>query len=181
MSLHLVTFGRRLFYCANLQVADSEIVMWMGEFSMMTKLVRDAILVPKTTLPFLRAELGYIGFARVGIPYLRANRIHGKPQYNFWRMSRFAIAGILSSSSFPLRLVLHIAAVITLSFPILVGALPLSAEAAAQLAIFYSLYFLLVSVPFIALYLACAYNNTIARSIYVSWIGRRVNSMTNRQ
>ena len=163
----LVTFGRKLFYYANRQAADSEIVMWMGEFSMMTRQVRDAILAPKTTFPFLRAELGYVGFTRAGIPYLRAKRMHGKSHYNFWRMSRFAIAGILSSSSFPLRFVLYLAICIGLVFPIVVGVFRLSAEVAARLAIFCSMYFLLMSIPFIALYLARAYKNGVARPVYV--------------
>ena len=58
----LVTFGRKLFYLANKGVADSEIVMWMGEFSMMTRQVRDALLVPKTAFVSVRAEMGYVGF-----------------------------------------------------------------------------------------------------------------------
>ena len=54
-----ITLGRKLFYSLNRGIADSEIVMWMGEFSMMTRQVRDAILLPRTTSPFLRAEMGY--------------------------------------------------------------------------------------------------------------------------
>ena len=33
----VLTFGRKLFYMLNRGVADSEIVMWMAEFSMMTR------------------------------------------------------------------------------------------------------------------------------------------------
>lgn len=163
----IITFGRKLFYYANRQVADSEIVVWMAEFSMMTRQVRDAILTPKTTFPFLRAEIGYVGFTRVGIPYLRAKRMHGKSHYNLWRMTRFAIAGILSSSTFPLRFVLYLAASIGVAFPTAVGLFGLTSEAAARLAIFLGFYFLLVSVPFIALYLARIYKNGVARPVFV--------------
>src|SRR5262245_55191741 len=65
----LITLGRKLFYVANRRVADSEIVMWMGEFAMFTRQVRDAVLTPRTTFVSVRAELGYVGFRRVGIEY----------------------------------------------------------------------------------------------------------------
>ena len=45
-------------------LADSEIVMWMGEFSMFTRQVRDAILSTGTTFISVRAEMGYVGFTR---------------------------------------------------------------------------------------------------------------------
>jgi dolichol-phosphate mannosyltransferase len=163
----LVTFGRRLFYVANRGVADSEIVMWMGEFAMMTRQVRDALVAPRTTFPFIRAEMGYVGFARTGVPYQRARRVHGQSHYNLWRMSRFAIAGILSGSTFPLRFVLYLAAFLGAAFPLAVAALGLSADAATRVAVFVGLYFLLVSVPFIALYLARAYKNGVARPVFV--------------
>jgi dolichol-phosphate mannosyltransferase len=163
----LVTFGRKIFYYLNRQVADSEIVVWMAEFAMMTKQVRNAILAPKTTFPFLRAEMGYVGFQRVGIPYLRAKRMHGKSHYNFWRMTRFAIGGILSSSTFPLRFVLYLAAFVGVMFPLVVWGMKLSLETAAYTAVFVGLYFLLMSMPFIALYLARAYKNGVARPIFV--------------
>lgn len=163
----LITFGRRLFYLANRGVADSEIIMWMGEFAMMTRQVRDALIAPRTTFPFVRAEMGYVGFPRTGVPYLRAKRVHGQSHYNLWRMSRFAIAGILSGSTFPLRFVLYLAAFLGAAFPLAVAGFGLSAEAAARLAVFVGLYFLLVSVPFIALYLARAYKNGVARPVFV--------------
>ncbi len=163
----MVTFGRKLFYYANRQVADSEIVIWMGEFSMMTSQVRDAILSSNTTFPFLRAELGYVGFRREGIPYLRQQRQHGKSHYNFWRMTQFAVGGILASSTFPLRFVLYLAAFIVVAFPLAVVLLRFSVEVAARMAIFIGLYFLLLSVPFIALYLARTYKNGIGRPVFV--------------
>jgi len=163
----LVTFGRKIFYYLNRQVADSEIVIWMAEFAMMTKQVRDAILAPKTTFPFLRAEMGYVGFQRVGITYQRAKRMHGKSHYNFWRMMRFAMGGILSSSTFPLRFVLYLAAFVGVMFPLVIWSMRLSLETAAYAAVFVGLYFLLMSVPFIALYLARAYKNGMARPVFV--------------
>lgn len=163
----LITFSRKLFYYVNRMIADSEIVVWMAEFAMITRQVRDAILVPRTTYPFLRAELGFVGFKRAGISYFRAKRAHGKSHYNIWRMTRFAVAGILSSSTFLLRLVLYVAAAIGALFPLCSLALGLSLEQAGMLAVILSLYFLILSVPVIALYLARTYKNGVARPVFV--------------
>lgn len=163
----LLTFLRKVFYYANKRIADSEIVVWMAEFAMITRQVRDAIIAPRTTYPFLRAELGYVGFTRVGIPYFRAKRTQGRSHYSLWRMTRFAVAGILSSSTFFLRLVLYLAALLGASYPLIVLTFGLSGEAAAHLALILTFYFLLLSVPIIALYLARTYKNGVARPVFV--------------
>lgn len=163
----MLTFMRKLFYHANRGIADSEIIVWMAEFSMITKQVRDAILAPRTTYPFLRAELGYVGFKRLGISYFRAKRQHGRSHYSLMRMTRFAVAGILSSSTFLLRLVLYVAAFLGIAFPVTVLILGLSVDATARLAAILSFYFLLLTVPTIALYLARTYKNGVARPVFV--------------
>jgi dolichol-phosphate mannosyltransferase len=163
----LITFARRLFYIANKRVADSEIVMWMGEFSMMTRQVRDAVLVPKTTFVSVRAEMGYVGFARVGIPYARAKRKYGETHYNFWRMTVYAVASILSATTFPLRFVLYLSALIGVGFPLAVAVWRPGAAAIAAAAAVVSLGFLIVTLPLLSLYLARTYNNGVMRATFV--------------
>jgi glycosyltransferase involved in cell wall biosynthesis len=163
----LITFGRKLFYIANRRVADSEIVMWMGEFSMFTRQVRDAVLAAKTTFVSVRAELGHVGFARRGFSYQRAKRKYGETHYNLWRMTVYAVASILSGTTFPLRLVLYLAAAVGVGFPLYVKLMRLTAVDTAVAAAVLSLYFLVVSLPLIGLYLARTYKNVVARPIFV--------------
>jgi len=163
----LITFMRKVFYYANKWIADSEIVVWMAEFAMITRQVRDAILTPRTTYPFLRAEIGYAGFKRAGISYFRAKRAHGESHYNIFKMTRFAVAGILSSSTFLLRFVMYIAVFVGLLFPLCVYVVGLSMDQAAKLAIVFSFYFLVVTMPIIALYLARTYKNGVDRPVFI--------------
>lgn len=163
----LITLGRKLFYKTLRRIADAEIVEWMGEFVMMTRPVRDAILAPKTTYPFLRAELGYVGFTRMGIPYVRAQRQHGQSHYNLLRMTRFAIGGMLASSTFPLRLVLYLAAAIGVAFPIAVWVLHVTVSGAAILAAIVLLYFVLISMSLVSLYVGRGYKNVVARPVFI--------------
>jgi dolichol-phosphate mannosyltransferase len=163
----IVTFFRRLFYYINREIADSDIVLWMAEFAMISKQVRDAIIAPHTTYVFLRAEIGYVGFVRVGVPYVRGVRTSGKSHYNFFNMTRFAVAGFLASSTFPLRLILYVAVVIGLLFPLVAALAGLGAAGIASLASVATFYFALVALSTIALYLARTYKNGVARPVFV--------------
>lgn len=162
-----VTFFRRLFYHLNKGIADSDIVLWMAEFAMITRQVRDAIIAPRTTYVFLRAEIGYVGFVRVGVPYVRGVRTSGKSHYNFLSMARFAVAGFLASSTFPLRFILYLAVVVGLLFPLVVLVAGLGAASIASLASVATFYFALIALSTIALYLARAYKNGVARPVFV--------------
>jgi dolichol-phosphate mannosyltransferase len=162
-----IVFMRRTFYQLTRLIADAEFVLWMAEFSMMRRVVRDAILAPRTTFPFLRAEIGYVGFRRVGVPYVREKRMFGMSHYNLWRMATFAVGGMLSSSTFPLRFVLYAAGFVALAYPLAVLGLDLPARNAELLAVVAGLYFLLLSVPTIALYVARSYKNGVARPVFI--------------
>jgi polyisoprenyl-phosphate glycosyltransferase len=100
----IVQWMRRLFYWLLQKMGDYEVIRDMAEFALITKEVRHHILNNKSTFPFLRTEIGYVGFRRIGIDYTRQARQHGKTHYNFIGMALFAIGGILSSSTFLLRL-----------------------------------------------------------------------------
>jgi glycosyltransferase involved in cell wall biosynthesis len=99
----LMHLGRKLFYRATRLVADHEIVLDMAEFFLVDKRVRDAVLSTKSTFPFVRGQVGFVGFRREGIAYKRQRRIEGQTHYNFFSAARFGVGGILSSSTFPLR------------------------------------------------------------------------------
>jgi dolichol-phosphate mannosyltransferase len=163
----IVTFFRRIFYYVNKEIADSDIVLWMAEFAMISRQVRDAILAPHTTYVFLRAELGYVGFVRVGVPYVRGVRTSGRSHYNFFNMTRFAVAGFLASSTFPLRLILYLAVVSGVVFPLVAAVAGLGAGGIATLASVATFYFALVALSTMALYLARTYKNGVARPVFV--------------
>ncbi len=162
-----VTFFRRLFYYLNRWIADSDIVVWMSEFAMITRQVRDAIIAPHTTYAFLRAEMGHAGFVRVGIPYVRGVRTWGATHYTFWGMTRFAVAAFLASSTFPLRFILYLALTAGLLFPIVALLLGLGAAGIASLAAVATFYFALIALSTISLYLARTYKNGVARPVFI--------------
>jgi glycosyltransferase involved in cell wall biosynthesis len=100
----MLVSARNLFYRILQFTADADIILNMAEFGLITSYVRDVIINNANTFPFLRTEIAYSGFNIVGIPYDREERVAGNTHYNFWRMLIFAIGGILTSSTFLLRL-----------------------------------------------------------------------------
>lgn len=161
-------FSRRLFYRLTRLVADSDFILDMAEFLLLTSTVRDAILRSRTTFPFIRSEVGYVGFRRLGIPYDRQQRIAGKSNYNLLGLLRFALAGMLSSSTFPLRLISYIGLPL-FALNVVVLALELAgvSRAAAEFLGRVNGAFLVMTISFLAIYLARTYKNSMDRPIYI--------------
>ena len=105
----LMVFARKMFYRLTRLIGDWEMILDMAEFSLFTDRIRRQVLRNMSTFPYIRGELSYVGFRRLGVPYRRQPRAFGETHYNFVRMAQFAVAGIFTSSTFPLRLMVYIA------------------------------------------------------------------------
>lgn len=163
-----LTFLRRAFYRVTRLVADSDIVLDMAEFSLITAPVRDAVVSARNTAPFVRAEIAHYGFSRHGIRYDRQNRIRGVTHYNLWSMTVFAVAGILSSSTLPLRMALYLLPPVLLANLVLwqLDITGLWAHSVSSM-LALNLSYLCTAVAFNSLYLARTYRNTIGRPLAV--------------
>jgi dolichol-phosphate mannosyltransferase len=140
----------------------------MAEFSLLTAHVRDVMVDNRSTFPFLRTEVGYAGFERKGILYERERRICGKSKYNFLRMTQFAVAGILSSSTFLLRLAAYLAPGLLLLNLVLLG-LDLwdGYDKAFRLLVAGDLMFLVFFTTAVCVYLARVYKNGVDRPVFI--------------
>ena len=175
----VVTMARKLFYRILKAVADSDIILDMAEFSLVASHVRDSIIANTSTFPFLRSEIGYAGFSLAGIPYARQTRIAGTTHYNFWRMFMFAAAGILSSSTFPMRCALYfwpIVAAINLVALVVDGAS--ASPRAFHWLVAFDLMYLISLVTIYGLYIARIYKNGIGRPVFIVDWGRSAVNRT---
>ena len=163
-----LTTCRRLFYKLLRAVADSDIVLNMAEFSLFSERVRTTIIANSNTFPFLRAEIAYSGFRKCGVPYDRQPRIAGKTHYNLFRMFLFAVAGLMSVSTFPFRLAAYI-----LPFIGILNLLALIWTGCTDYlfpllcAFTLDLFYLMAAVCTVGLYLARCYKNGISRPIFI--------------
>ena len=174
----IVKKARNLFYHILKGVADEEVILFMAEFSLMSDEVRNAVIQHKSSFPFIRSYISRVGFRRVGIEYKRQKRIGGKTHYNFWGMTIFAVAGILASSTLPLRLPIYL-----FPFWFLVSLVLVFYQFNSGNLIFlyvnlmlFFLYFGL-TLSFIALYVGRGYKNTLSYPNY--FIHKKLSFLQN--
>ncbi|MDA8705499.1 glycosyltransferase family 2 protein [Litoricolaceae bacterium] len=160
----VITMTRNFFYRFLKRIGDYDIILYMAEFALITKAVREACLKNTScnSFPFLRAEIGYVGFKRVGIPYKRESRAFGKSYYNLIGMVMFAIAGILTSSTFPLRLISY-----GLPFLVLVNISNLILAVEVIWVLVINLTYISMCLSILAAYIARIYKNGLQRDVYI--------------
>ena len=56
----------------------------------------------------MKGLFGWIGFRRVALPYRRSPRLAGRSKFGLWRLWNFALEGITSFSTAPLRVATYI-------------------------------------------------------------------------
>jgi glycosyltransferase involved in cell wall biosynthesis len=56
----------------------------------------------------MKGLFGWVGFRRIALPYRRAPRLAGSSKFGFWRLWNFALEGITSFSTAPLRLATYV-------------------------------------------------------------------------
>jgi dolichol-phosphate mannosyltransferase len=174
----LIVGLRRLFYRLLRFTADADIIVDMAEFSLISSYVRDAIINNKSTFPFLRTEIGYVGFEKFGIPYDRQKRVRGTSNYNLWRMALFAVGGILSSSTFPMRGAVYLLPIIAIINVLgFIADVLISAPILFKGLVIGDLLYAILLLTTHGIYLARIYKNGVARPVFlVDWRKSSVNS-----
>lgn len=161
-------FMRKLFYRLLRLSADTDIVLDMAEFALVSSRVRDVMRANKNSYPFLRAEIGYSGFLRYGITYDRQPRTIGKSYYNLWGMFLFAAAGILSVSTLPLRVGAYAwPLIVLLNIALLVVDLAGGLSGAFRILVVLDLVYCITLLTSHGLYLARIYKNNMARPVFI--------------
>ncbi len=93
-----------LFYRVMRRVANVDLPLDAGDFSLMDRRVVDLINAMPEHNRFVRGLRGWVGFKQTGMPYDRAARAAGEAKYGFRKLLRLALDGLVSFSSLPLRM-----------------------------------------------------------------------------
>jgi polyisoprenyl-phosphate glycosyltransferase len=94
----------KLFYRLISHLSDTAIPLDAGDFRLMDRSVVDALLAMPERDRFVRGMVSWLGFSQVAVPYRRAARLAGNTKFSLFKMLRFAMDGVVSFSSLPLRL-----------------------------------------------------------------------------
>lgn len=94
----------RAFYRLLNRVSEVPIPLDTGDFRLMDRCVVDQLNSMPERDRFIRGMVSWIGFRQTAIEYDRVKRFAGKSKYPLRKMLKFAVDGILSFSTKPLRL-----------------------------------------------------------------------------
>lgn len=98
--------ARKLWYKIFKFLSDHNSILYMSEYALITKDVKDVILSNNSSFVFIRNEISYSGYKYKGIEYYRKKRLKGKASSSsIIYIFQFALAGIINSTTKPLRLI----------------------------------------------------------------------------
>jgi dolichol-phosphate mannosyltransferase len=100
--------GYFAFYRLVSAISDMEIPLDSGDFGLMDRKVVDAMKELPERKRFVRGLRTFVGFKQVGLAYQRAARAAGRPKYTLRSLLGLAVDGLVSFSSYPLRLVTYL-------------------------------------------------------------------------
>jgi polyisoprenyl-phosphate glycosyltransferase len=100
--------GYFAFYRLLNAISDLDIPLDSGDFCLMDRRVVDTLKQLPETRRFVRGLRSFVGFRQVGLTYERAAREAGQPKYSFRALVGLAIDGLVSFSSYPLRMVTYL-------------------------------------------------------------------------
>lgn len=93
------------FYILLDQLSETKIPLDSGDFCVMTKNVRDKMLLLQEQNPYLRGIRAWVGYNQIGLEYERSSRIAGESGYSLKKLIKIAKDGIFSFSSLPLQII----------------------------------------------------------------------------
>lgn len=93
----------RLFYRVLNKLSDISIPLDTGDFRLMSRRAVNVLISMPEKARFVRGMVSWVGFKQVALPYKRSKRFAGESKYPLRKMLSFAIDGLLSFSTKPLR------------------------------------------------------------------------------
>lgn len=96
------------FYRILSKMTDFEFPLDSGDFCIMDKRIIDVLRSMPERNRFVRGLRAWSGFKQTGLTYERQARASGESKYNFKKLRRLALDGIISFSTIPLTLATYI-------------------------------------------------------------------------
>jgi glycosyltransferase involved in cell wall biosynthesis len=92
-----------LFYRVIQRVGKIEIPADTGDFRLLNRTAIDAVTQLRERHRFMKGLFSWVGFRQKAIPFHRQPRHAGESKWNYWQLWNFALEGITSFTTSPLR------------------------------------------------------------------------------
>ncbi|NZA28292.1 glycosyltransferase family 2 protein [Luteimonas sp. SJ-92] len=96
------------FYRVMQRLSRTPIPVDTGDFRLLSPRALAALRQLRERHRFMKGLFGWVGYERVSVPYRREPRLAGDSKFSFWRLWNFALEGITSFSTAPLRLATYV-------------------------------------------------------------------------
>ncbi|TGK36402.1 glycosyltransferase [Leptospira gomenensis] len=93
-----------VFYRILKKITRFDIPIDTGDFRIMSRRVTDVLCSMREQHRYIRGLISWIGFRQIGLEYEREERFEGTTKFSVGKMLKFALDGITSFSSAPLKL-----------------------------------------------------------------------------
>lgn len=103
-----------LFYKLFRKLANAELPENVGDFRLMSRRVVDSLKKLRETQRFMKGIFSWPGYQTAVVEYDRQERQAGKTKFSGWKLWNFAVEGITSFSTFPLRIWTYIGSMVAL-------------------------------------------------------------------
>ncbi|MFT3805799.1 glycosyltransferase family 2 protein [Arenimonas sp.] len=120
---HDVVYGRRvaregdswfkrataaMFYRVINGLSQTPVPADAGDFRLVSPRALEALRGLRERQRFMKGLFAWVGFRQVEIPYRREARLAGRSKYSYWKLWNFALEGITSFSTMPLRVATYL-------------------------------------------------------------------------
>ncbi len=103
----------RAFYRLINRISDTEFVDGARDFRMMRRSMVDAVLMLPEYHRFSKGLFMWVGFDTVWLEYENIARAAGETKWSFWKLFKYAIEGIVSFSTVPLKIATFVGSIIS--------------------------------------------------------------------
>ena len=96
-------FAKQFYKIIN-RISDADIVDGARDFRLMKKDMVNAIVKMGEYNRFSKGIFGWVGFKTYWISFENVERIAGRTKWNFWKLFKYALDGIINFSQMPLSI-----------------------------------------------------------------------------
>lgn len=104
-----------MYYRILQRLSDIEVLVDVGDFRLLDKKCVGALRNLREHNRYTKGLFCWIGFKKKQILYNRESRVAGSTHWNYWKLTKLAIDGIVSFSAVPLQLIALLGGVISLA------------------------------------------------------------------
>jgi len=94
----------RMFYHIINKISDADIADGARDFRLMKRQMADVIVEMTEYNRFSKGIFGWIGFNICWLPYENKERVAGESKWGFWKLTKYALEGIINFSQAPLSI-----------------------------------------------------------------------------